>query len=75
MINDDDRYNLLGLAALLIGTVLVIGFLTALANAKGGEIAAALGSIIGGIVGAGGAGGLALKRGLSCDDAATGAAV
>jgi len=49
------RQNRLLALALIVGVPLLISFLTALLNSKSGEVAAALGSVLGGVIGAGGA--------------------
>jgi hypothetical protein len=51
----DARYNLLIGLGLAFGTGLLIAFLTTIINAHPGEAAGALGSVVGGGVGAGGA--------------------
>jgi hypothetical protein len=51
----DQRFNRLVLLAILGGTFLVSAFVTALSFANAGEIAAALGGVLGGMIGAGGA--------------------
>jgi len=50
-----ERYNCFVLIAILIGLLLLFIFVPALIQSRAGEVAAAIGSIIGGIVGAGGA--------------------
>ena len=53
--SEDTRKNSLLSVAIFVGSVLIITFFVALTYSKGGEIAGALGSLIGGIIGAGGA--------------------
>lgn len=51
----DARYNMLLTIAVGIGTFLLVAFVVALSFSRGEAIAGALGSLIGGIIGAGGA--------------------
>src|SRR6266851_4126417 len=51
----DARQNRPLALGIIIATPLLIGFLTAVVNSKPGEIAGALGSVLGGVIGAGGA--------------------
>jgi hypothetical protein len=50
--SDDDRWNLVALIAILVVCGLLAAFLVSLADAKPGEIVGALGSVIGGSIGA-----------------------
>jgi hypothetical protein len=49
------RQNRLLALGIIVAVPLLIGFVTALVNSKSGEIVGALGSVIGGVIGAGGA--------------------
>ena len=51
----DPRQNLLLAIAIVVGTPLLIGFLTVLVNSNTSEAAGALGSVLGGVIGAVGA--------------------
>ena len=51
----DERHNALVGIGTGVGVTLLIGFLTAIINAKTGEVAGALGSVLGGVIGASGA--------------------
>ncbi len=50
-----DRYNYFVMVAILLGLLLLFIFVPSLIQSHAGEVAAAIGSVIGGIVGAGGA--------------------
>jgi hypothetical protein len=51
----DNRYNVLVAVGLGLSSALIVGFLVALMDSKAGEVAGALGAVIGGAIGAGGA--------------------